>query len=229
MGKSFIPSKDGELVTWSADFAAKLTSTPTAFGCTAGQATAYATLDAAFAAAVGTATDPSTRTRGTVAAKDAAKVPLVAMARELARIINAFPGITNQQRIDLGLTPRSGQVSPINPPAEAPVLEVVAAVGRTLKLKLRSIDSDRRGKPAGVAGASLFSYVGASAPADVADWTFEGSTTRTTFDLEFPPTVAPGAQVWLTAFWFNPRTQSGPACTPECAYVAGGVAVSQAA
>ena len=51
---------------------------------------------------------------------------------------------------------------------------------------------------------------------------------RTVFDVEFPATVAAGAQVWLCAFWFNPRSQSGPACQPISAYLAGGVTGSQA-
>jgi hypothetical protein len=49
-----------------------------------------------------TATNSVTRTRGTVAAKDAARDPPKANARDLARVVNAYPSITNQQRIDLG-------------------------------------------------------------------------------------------------------------------------------
>ncbi len=229
MSRNFIPSKDADLINWSAGFSSKITATPTAFGLTAPQATAYAALDTAFAGAYATAVDPATRTRGTIAAKDAARIPLVAQARELARIINAFPSITNQQRIDLGLNPREGEMTPVNPPTESPVLEIVSAMGRTLKVKLRSVNSERRGKPEGVDGATLFSFVGEAPPADISSWKFEGSTTRTLFDVEFPPTVAAGAQVWLTAFWFNPRSQSGPACQPINAYIAGGVGASQAA
>jgi hypothetical protein len=229
MAKSFLPAKDAELLAWSSNFSTRISATPTAFGLTAPQATAYAALHTAFADALATATEPSTRTRGAIAAKDAARTPLKADARELARIVNAFPSITNQQRIDLGLTPRSGTVTPINPPTESPVTEVVSAIGRTLKVKLRSVGSDRRAKPAGVHGASLFSFVGDEAPAEISQWKFEGSTTRTIFDVEFPGTVAAGSQVWLTAFWFNPRSQSGPACTPISAYIAGGVGVAQQA
>lgn len=229
MNRDFIPTKDAELLAWSANFSAMITADPTEYGLTAPQATAYAALHAAFAAALETATEPSTRTRGTVAAKDDARAPLKAMARELARIANAYPPITNQQRIDLGLNPRDAEPTPINPPTVSPVLEVVSAVGRTLKIRLREANSDRRGKPAGVDGATLFSFVGAEPPADIALWKFEGSTTRTSFDVEFPPTVAAGSQVWLTAFWFNPRSQSGPACAPVTAFLAGGVGVSLAA
>lgn len=223
MAKDFLPHRDPELLAWSANFSAMITATPTAFGLTAPQATAYAALHAAYAAALETATEPATRTRGAVAAKNDARSPLKAEARELARIIQAFPTITTEQRIDLGLNPRDNGPSPINPPEEPPVLEVVAAIGRTLKLKLRALGADNRGKPDGVDGATVLSYVGATAPADISLWRFEGSTTRTAFDVEFPATVAAGAQVWVCAFWFNPRSQSGPACQPVTAYLAGGV------
>jgi hypothetical protein len=160
--------------------------------------------------------------------KNADRTPLRAEARELARIINAFPGITNAQRIDLGLTPREGTISPLNPPAECPSLRVVSAIGRILKFKLQGQDTSRRGKPEGVAGATLFSFVGDEAPADIGQWKFEGSITRTEFDIEFPPTVAAGSKVYLCAFWFSPRSQSGPACEPVAAYIAGGVSAEAA-
>lgn len=173
--------------------------------------------------------DPSTRTRENIADTLASKKLFVAEAREIARVINAYPPITNAQRLSLGLTPRKGEAAPINPPTEAPVLEVAAANGRTLRVKLRSLDSNRRGKPDDVAGATVFSFVGNAPPADMSLWKFEGSTTKTSFEVEFPPTVPAGSQVFLTAFWFSPRSQSGPACVPISAYIAGGVAASMAA
>jgi hypothetical protein len=133
--RDFIPAKDADLLAWAQNDSSRITATPTAYGLTAAQATALASLVTSFTSALSTATNPATRTRGTVSAKNAAKAPMVAMARDLARIINAFPGITNQQRIDLGLTPRSGQITPINPPTESPVMEVVSAFGRLMKVK----------------------------------------------------------------------------------------------
>jgi hypothetical protein len=41
----------------------------------------------------------------------------------------------------------------------------------------------------------------------------------TTVDVEFDADVAAGSKVWFTAFWFNPRAMSGPACAPISAYV----------
>jgi hypothetical protein len=34
--------------------------------------------------------------------------------------------------------------------------------------------------------------------------------------------VKKGAAVWITAFWFNPRKQSGPAAEPVSANLPGG-------
>ena len=74
----------------------------------------------------------------------------------------------------------------------------------------------------------MFSFVGSAPPADIGQWVFQGSSTRTTFEVEFPATVPAGSQVFLCAFWFNPRSQSGPACQPISAYLAGGVVATQA-
>jgi hypothetical protein len=226
--RDYVPHKDADLKPWVLNLSAKLTATPVAFGVTAAQATALAALVTTWVDALAVVEDPATKTRAAIAAKNAARAPLKAEARELARIINAFPSITNEQRIELGLTPRDGTISPINPPTECPSLRVVSAIGRILKIKLQGQDTSRRGKPEGVAGATLFSFVGDEAPADIGQWKFEGSITRTEFDIEFAPSVAAGAKVWLCAFWFSPRSQSGPACEPVAAYIAGGVSAEAA-
>lgn len=228
MAANFLPGKDAELLSWSSNFSTKISAAATTYGLTTSQATSYASLQSAFASAYATAIAPSTRTRGTVAAKNDARKTLKSNARMLARIVQATPTVTSAQKLDLGLDPRDVEPSPINPPTESPVIEIVAALGRTIRVNLRSVGSDRRGKPNGVAGASLFSFVGAVAPSDLSAWTFEGSTTRTSFVVEFAPATPAGSQVWLTAFWFNPRSQAGPACTPISAYIAGGVSAAAA-
>lgn len=228
MADNFLPGKDAELLSWSSNFSTKISAGAVGYGLTTAQATSYAALHSAFSSAYATAITPSTRTRSAVAAKNDARKTLKSSARMLARIVQATPTVTAPQKLDLGLDPRDVEPSPINPPTESPVIEIVAALGRTIKVNLRSVGSERRGKPDGVAGASLFSYVGATPPTPISAWTFEGSTTRTSFDIEFASSVPAGSQVWLTAFWFNPRSQAGPACTPISAYIAGGVSAAAA-
>ena len=71
----------------------------------------------------------------------------------------------------------------------------------------------KRGKPAKVAGAMIFTHTGATAPQSIDTWRFATATTRTTIEIPFGPS-ATGDTVWVTAFWNNSRDESGPAGTP---------------
>jgi hypothetical protein len=79
-----------------------------------------------------------------------------------------------------------------------------------------------------VIGAAVFSFVGATPPADLSAWKFEGNTGRTRIDVALPSGVANGATVWFIARWFNPRKQNGPVGDPVSANLPGG-SVSMAA
>ena len=229
MPRDYLPSKDQDLLVWGQNAGPKLTATPLAFGITAPMAVSFNSALDLFSDNLAISSNPSTRTRETIAATLDSKKAFKAEAREVARVINAYPPITNAQRLSLGLTPRKGEASPINPPTISPILKIKKTEGRLMTLQLVSPDSDRRSKPEGVAGASVFAFIGSAPPADMEKWIWFGSTTKTTCEIEFAPTVPAGAQVWLTAFYFSPRSQPGPACTPVSAYIAGGVSGSIAA
>ncbi len=223
MASKYPPAREAQLVTYSANFKTKITATPTVFGLTAAQATSYGTKHDAFVAAYTVAQDPETRSPANIATKDVAKATLIAEFRMLAGIVQRFPGTTNPMRVELGLPERDTEPTPIPAPSAAPMIEVKSVSGRTARIRLMdSASPTRRGRPAGTIGAAVFSHVGPTPPADLAAWKFEGNTGRTTVDVLFPSTVASGATVWLTAFWFNPRKQSGPACDPVSANLPGG-------
>jgi hypothetical protein len=223
---SFLPNKDAALLAWSLNFSAKITATPTAYGLTAPQATAYATLHTNYATALA-ACDPGERSKSLVAAKNAARAALKSSARLLALLVQGTASVTDAQKLELGLTVRA-MPSPIPPPAYAPALDVVSVSGRTVRIRLHdSTDAARRGKPAGVNGATVLSFVGTTPPDGVdGGWKFEGNTGRTIVDVVFPETVAAGAKVWLAAFWFNGSKQSGPICAPVGTNVQFGVSMA---
>jgi hypothetical protein len=226
MATNFLPTREAELVTWSTNFNALIVATPLAYALTAPQAAAYTALHDAFVDAYNTANSDSTRTPSAIIAKDLAKDALIADARLLARIVQAAPAVSDEQKSDLGLTVRDSGPSPIPPPDEAPEIDVLSVSGNTVRIRLHQAASTRRGKPDGVDGATVFSFVGAAAPTTEDAWKFEGNTTRTTLDIAFPDTVAPGAKVWFTAFWFNERKESGPAATAVGTNLPGGGAMA---
>ena len=221
MGRSFYYGTDAELYTGSQSFSTKITATPTAFGLVAADATSYAALNAIYETAYLEAVDPETRTKGKIAAKAQARVNLMAAAADLAKKIDGTSTVTDEQKIDLGLSVRATP-TPIPAPDEAPNVDILERIGTTVKIKMHDGSGTRRGRPVGVQGASVFSHVGATPPATLGDWKFEGNTTRTKIDIQFNPTLPAGTIVWITCFWYSPRGLSGPGCTPVSAILAGG-------
>jgi hypothetical protein len=219
----FPPDREADLVSSASNFDVKTTAAPTTFGLSVPQCTAFHTVLTAFVAARTVALDPLTRSPANIVAKDIAKNSLLASYRQLAGIVQKFPGTTNFIRAELGLPLRFPEPTPIPPPAAAPLLQVKSVSVRTARVRLiDAANPTRRGKPAGVSGAAVFSFVGSEAPPDLTEWTFEGNAGRTTVDVVFPSSVENGATVWITAYWFNPRKQAGPTANPVSANLPGG-------
>lgn len=226
MAKSFFLGTDHELYTGAADFSTKISATPGAFGLDASECTAFAAVNAAYASAYEASQDPATRTKAKIAAKNQARANLRAMAADLARIINGTPTVTDEQKIELGLNVPATR-APIPPPGVAPVAEITGVRGRLVGVRVRdSVTPSRRGRPAGVLGANIYSYVGATYPTDPTGWQFEGATTKGKLDVLFPDTVAGGTQVWICATWFNAKAQAGPASLPAMTFLQHGMAMA---
>jgi hypothetical protein len=217
---NYLPDREAELVTWVNTFKALIVASPTTYGLVAAQATAYDTLATNFINAYNLANADATRSPSNIIAKNAAKDLLIASTRQLAGIIQKFPGTTDEMRSDLGLTVKTVP-TPIPVPTQPPVLEIHNRIGTQITIRLHD-GSGNRAKPRGVQGARLYSFVGATPPAEIEDWKFEGQVTRTDVPVDFGPDIAPGTLVWFTAGWYNPRGEMGPGCTPVSAFIAGG-------
>ena len=159
MARTFFPSSDTALLAWSLNFSTLITATPTAYGLTAALATAYGTLHTAYATALAAA-DPAVRTKSSVIAKNLARNSLKNDARLLAKLVEGTASVTDPQKAALGLNVKTPP-SPIPAPSDAPNLDVASVSGWTVKVKLHDATSgSKRGKPPGVTGATVFSYVG---------------------------------------------------------------------
>ncbi len=207
----FIPSKEAELVTWSTNFDAQINNDPPALGLTVVQTGGYSTLHAAFVAAFQASQDHSTRTPSSILAKNDAKEALVANARALARIIQACPTVTDQQRSDLGLTVRDPEPTPVPAPGTLPLVSVVEVQHGSHTIRLADMDSpSSRAKPAGVAGAEVFVFIGDNPPADMTTCQLRQLTTRNQLEITYQPEDS-GKMAYIAARWYNPRGQAGPA------------------
>jgi hypothetical protein len=223
MPKSYLPGREAELLTWVNNLIAKVAVGPETYGLSNDQAGALANAVNDFATAYQTANDPATRSPANIEAKNNAKDAMLVVVRALVRICQASPAMTDDKRAALGITIPDTDPTPVPVPDIAPQMDVVSVVGRTVHLRLRDAATGKRKKPAGVATATVLSYVGENIPATLREWTFEGNDTRLDTEVAFGSEFTPATKVWLTAFWSNRRGESGPACAPVSTHLGFGV------
>lgn len=208
MGRSFFNGTDGQLYTGSKAFATKILATPTAYGLTEAQATAYAALDAVYAAAYVAAIDPETRTKAKVRAKNDAKVPLKIMASDLAKIIDGTATVTNEQKIDLGLSVRDTP-SPMGDPGVCTDFRVTLNGDGTLLFKWKCKN------PVGahgtiyqiwrrIGGVGEFAYVGGAGQKEFLDATVPAGTTSLTYQIQAIRSTAAGPWVQFNVGFGQP-------------------------
>ena len=231
MANSYLPASDSGLNDWALNFANVTNNMdPLIIGLTVAEVAAYTSLQQDYGYKYTAAVDPATRGPATILAKNDAKKLLVAESRKLAMAATNHPATTDAQRQSLGLTIRDNDPTPVPPPSTAPLIDILSVKSRRFELRLRDSVTSAKRKPTGVQGATLFSYVGEEAPASLSDWKFEASTTKTDIEIDIPVTVPPGSKVWYTAFWFNRKSESGPATNPVYGWTNnGGVSLEDAA
>lgn len=214
MPNTYLPATDSGLLNWVTNFSTIINLNPPTYGLEVEEAAAYGALRDDYAAKYTAAVDPATRGGATVLAKNQSKKVIITESRKLAMFVTTQPTVTDEQRYDLGLTVKDTDPTPVPVPDTSPTIDVLAVEGWTVNFRLHNGDSTKRAKPEGVRGATMFSYVGEQPPSSIDDWKFEGSITKTDTKIVFPTTLAAGTKIWLTAFWFNPTSQSGPAAVP---------------
>lgn len=213
------PTKTDLLKGWSTNFRAKLSAAPTTVGCTALDATQYAALDTDFQARCVTSENPATKTKVTEEELAISKNALLLRARQLCRVINAYPGTTDAIRVSFGLNPRDVIPTPSPVPVTRPQL-TVDAYGN-----VRMVDEatpTRRAKPKGTFGAVVFTVVlpaGTPGPTTPEEARYFG--VRTTDRFGVPVTAADDGKIlWALATWINTRGEHGPVSAPAFAKIA---------
>lgn len=219
MGKDFFPDREAEMVTWSQLFAERIASDPQAVGLSQEQCDAYLVVQQAFANAYQISQAPATRTTPAISTKNDCRRAMETMSRQYARIIQSQPQVSDAQRSELGLNIRQTSTPALPTPGEAPTVRVMAVNGTQLKLwLLDSTTSGRHARPRGVAGAQIFTHTGDQPPADIARWTFQGNHANTKPTIIVADAKQPFMKVWVTAKWYRPTGEAGPACVPVSTY-----------
>lgn len=221
--------KDSVLVGYMQNFTGQIVATPGAFGVLVPTATALDAATDAFIAsynALITARANGVRSVTLTNDKNTKRDAMLLVAREVYGQVQDSLSVSDTQKLGLGITVKGQEPTPQPVPGTAPVIVVKKVDKRTVTLCFKDAsDLERKGRPLATEGLTLFFAVGASAPNTAEGWTFQGSTGKTTVDVVVPQSVADGAKVWFTAFWFNNRKQSGPLAAAVGTNIQGGSSV----
>lgn len=208
MPKSYFPTKQAEAVSWALQFSNQVVANAAAFNVPTAVATQLNTLNANLQEAWVAFSNPANRTRGIIEAKTAALRDFKSFVKNVVNTIQAAPGVTDQQRIDLGITVRKTQPSKDSAPTEQPIVTVKKTLGRTVTVGLSRAEG-KRGRPAKTLGANVFVLRGASPNDPTAKWEFAANTGKNTIEIPFGPS-ATADTVWFQACWYNGAKEPGP-------------------
>ena len=182
----YIPSRDANLADWMNNFSTLITGSPGTYALTAGDATTIATYVSAFVNALTVVSNPATKTRATVAAKDGAKAAMLDIVRPYAQQVRANRGVSNEHKVALGLTIADETRTPIPAPATNPILMVIGATPGEHTVRFAdSATPDRRKKPFGAIGLQLFVVVAAAPVNDPAAAEFRSFVTKQPFAVMY--------------------------------------------
>lgn len=204
----YIPTKDADLVTWGLNWATLLNGDPARYGVTSPEAALQQTNYDDFSAAYTLASDPTTRSPTTVAHKDGTKALFLADARALAAIVRANRGVTNDDKIALGLNIPDPVPTPIPQPTSVPNFTILGATPslHTIQYKDSEIATGKA-KPYGVIGAAVFRKISANDPGnfDDANPEFLGVYSKSPMAISIPNGVR-GQTAYYWAQWITRGT-----------------------
>ena len=207
----YIPAKDAALATWAANFATLIAASPATYGLQASDATTITAAQTTFAAAYALVTSPTTKSASTVAAKDTAKVSMLAVIRPYAQTISLNAGVSSANKIALGVNPRTSTPVPITAPTTSPTLTVVTAppLQHVIRFRDSTASPSVKAKPYGVVQMQLFGMVSATAVTDPSTLPLVNVFTKSP-SLVTWPSSAKGMTAYYAARWVTRKGLTGP-------------------
>ena len=210
----YIPSRDSLLNAWAANFANQITANPARFGLQPTDAATIQSYADTFAAAFTTAYDPGTRTKATVADKDAKRAAMLGIVRPYAQEIRNDAGVSDEDKLALGLNLPKQSRTPILVPQTQPLVSVIAATPGVHTLRFADANTPAsRAKPFGAKSLQVNVGYGETALQDVAQTSMVALVTRQPFAVTLP-LVQGGRLATYFARWVGVRGDFGPWSAP---------------
>lgn len=210
MAAPYIPPKDADLDAWLTNFSTLITASPATYGLVASDATAIATQVANWTAAYTPVLSPSSKTKTAVADKNSAKIAATTLCRTYAAQIRLNPGVSNMNKVALGLNLPNNAPSPVPAPSTFPLL-TLASAGPLLHV-LRFADNTTpasRKKPAGALQMELWRGTGTAPLTSPSQCALFANVTKQPFQADFESGDG-GKMATYFARWVTRTGLTGP-------------------
>lgn len=210
MGSSYIPYRDAEALGWMQNFAAKLSSSSAIYLVSGADAANVSGLVTDFAEAMAVLTDPSRRTRTSVSDKSYARTAAEEICRRFAMQIKQNGGISDQDKIAIGVRPITTSRQANYVPESSPVLNLVGATPGSHTVRFTdSMMPELKGKPHGAFQIQLFRAIADAEVESPAEAPFYGAFTRNPVGVAFDA-ADDGKVATYFARWAGRRGDVGP-------------------
>lgn len=179
MGNSYIPAQEANALEWMQTFAAGISANVNTYMLSNADATAITNAVEAFATARAVAIDPVTRSPVNVNLKDTARNSAEQICRQYATVIKYNAGISDADKIAIGVRPVNHSREPIPPPTSSPLLNVLGATPGSQTVRYADTNTpDSAAKPFNAACLQLFVAIGAEPVFNADTAQFYGTFTR---------------------------------------------------
>ena len=160
----YVPAEDLPALEFLLNFSGLITARPGAYGVGVPDAQNIARVVGLYADALAVLRQPSGKNKVSVSLKNQSKADAIQLVRSYAMRIKMDDGVSDQDKLDVGVRPVNPHRTPVPPPETAPDVSIVAAVKGSQTVGWRdAMNPAARGKPWGVRAMELFVAV-ADAP-----------------------------------------------------------------
>lgn len=208
--KDYIPKTDAEFDSWQQNLLSQLKKNKAKFALADAAEASLGDLQSDWQTKYAAHVSAQTEAAAKRAAKDEARDAYITELRKQVQQTQHTPGVTDEDRAALGLSPRDTVRTAAPVPETRPVATIEAGI--SLRHTINFFDEgtpNARRKPEGVMGCEIWCKVGDPAPTDPAQLAFVALDTATPYIKTFD-----GADAGKTAYyrlrWLNTRSEPGP-------------------
>jgi hypothetical protein len=210
--KPFLPAADAAYRLWLMNYLGYATANSVALGLSSTQVTQLDQLASAFFDAQDVHTAAQANAEAKRQEKLAKRSASEMLVRQLTRIIQANPAVTDAQREALKITVPSTERTPAPVPTSVPLAEIEKIDALQHTIEFRDGAGAGRGKPDGVHGAELYMKVvaaGQAGPSDPSEMELVDVVTASKTVRAFNGTDF-GKVAWYRPRWVSTRGDKGP-------------------